>query len=133
MNAAISETGAEIHVSKLPVITGYIYIKSVFRNLLSNAVKFAKRDERPVIYISSKDLGKEFQFTVKDNGIGIDKIDSEKIFFIFQRLHLTEEYEGMGLGLAYCRKIVELHGGKIWVESEKDLGSAFYFTLSKTG
>jgi light-regulated signal transduction histidine kinase (bacteriophytochrome) len=131
MNAAISETGAKIHASKLPVITGYIYIKSVFRNLLSNAVKFAKRDERPVIYISSKDLGKEFQFTVKDNGIGIDNSYKDRIFVIFQRLHTRKQYPGTGIGLSICKKIVELHGGRIWVESEPGKGSSFHFTISK--
>lgn len=131
MNAIISETGAQINVGVLPVVTGYIYLKSVFRNLLSNAVKFTQKDKTPVVNITAKDLGKEYVFTIQDNGIGIETAYMEKIFVIFQRLHSRADYPGTGIGLSICKKIVELHGGNIWVESEPGKGSSFHFTISK--
>ncbi len=131
MNAIINETGAQINVGKLPVVTGYVYLKSVFRNLLSNAVKFTKKDTKPVIDITAKDTGKEYVFTIQDNGIGIENTYKERIFVIFQRLHTRQDYPGTGIGLSICKKIVELHGGKIWVESEPGKGSSFHFTISK--
>ncbi len=132
MSAGIKESGTEIHVQKLPVVQGYTYLKSVFQNLISNAIKFKDKERQPVVTISAKDNGKEFQFSVQDNGIGIEEIYYERIFLIFQRLHTRAEYEGTGIGLAHCKKIIELHGGKIWVESDIGKGSTFYFTLPKT-
>ncbi|HMK17033.1 MAG TPA: CHASE3 domain-containing protein [Chitinophagaceae bacterium] len=131
MVADIKENNAEIHVSKLPLVHGYPYLKSLFQNLLSNAIKFHKAETHPVIQISAIDKGSEFQFTIKDNGIGMEKIYHERIFIIFQRLHSRAEYEGTGIGLSQCKKIVELHGGKIWVESEPGKGSTFIFTIPK--
>jgi light-regulated signal transduction histidine kinase (bacteriophytochrome) len=131
MVADIKENNAEIHASKLPLVNGYPYLKSLFQNLLSNAIKFHKAGTHPVIQISAIDKGSEFQFTIKDNGIGIEKIYYERIFIIFQRLHSRAEYEGTGIGLSQCKKIVELHGGKIWVESEPGKGSTFIFTIPK--
>ena len=132
MSASIKESNAEIHKEKLPVVNGYNYLKSLFQNLISNAIKFRKEDTHPIITITAKDKGKEFLFSIKDNGIGIEKIYYEKIFTIFQRLHAREIYKGSGIGLSICKKIVELHGGKIWVESEIEKGSIFYFTIPKT-
>jgi signal transduction histidine kinase len=131
MAADIKENNAEIHVSKLPVVNGFPYLKSLFQNLLSNGIKFHKAGTHPVIQISAVDKGSEFQFLIKDNGIGIEKIYQEKIFIIFQRLHSRAEYEGTGIGLSQCKKIVELHGGKIWVDSEPGKGTAFIFTIPK--
>jgi len=131
MAADIKESGAEINAQKLPVINGYIYLKSVFQNLISNAIKFQKTREHPVIKISATDKGKEFLFSFKDNGIGIEEIYHNRIFLIFQRLHTRAEYDGTGIGLSQCQKTVELHGGKIWVESELGKGSTFYFTIPK--
>lgn len=131
MTIDIKENNAEIHVSKLPVVNGYPYLKSLFQNLLSNAIKFHKAKTHPVIHISAIDKGSEFQFLIKDNGIGIEKIYHERIFIIFQRLHSRAEYDGTGIGLSQCKKIVELHGGKIWVESGPGEGTTFIFTIPK--
>jgi len=128
--AIIEESGAQIHVEKLPVIKCYD-LKSVFQNLILNAIKFKKKGVPPVVNISATDTGTEFLFTVKDNGIGIEKEYYDRIFIIFQRLHLRTEYAGTGVGLSLSKKIIEMHGGKIWVESAFGKGSTFYFTLPK--
>lgn len=131
-DSSLKSVKGTIQVNDLPVVSGNpIELRMLFQNLISNALKFKKEDAFPVLEVSAKDTVSHVEFCVKDNGIGIEKSDYEKIFFIFQRLYPSEQYEGMGLGLAYCRKIVELHGGKIWIDSTKDVGSAFYFTLSK--
>jgi signal transduction histidine kinase len=132
MEAAIKDSHAEIHVAKLPVITGYEYLRSLFQNLISNAIKFATPGKYPVIDISVAEQENEYLFSVKDNGIGIDKLYYERVFIIFQRLHGRGEYPGTGIGLSQCKKIVELHGGKIWVDSEHGQGTTFYFTIPKT-
>ncbi|HTB06534.1 MAG TPA: CHASE3 domain-containing protein [Bacteroidia bacterium] len=131
MAASIKESGAEIKVNKLPTVKGFIYLRSLFQNLISNAIKFRQAGIPPIITISATDKGKEFLFSIKDNGPGIEKVYHEKIFLIFQRLHTRAEYEGTGIGLSQCKKIVELHGGKIWVESELGKGSIFNFTIPK--
>ena len=131
MSASIKESGAVIHVSSLPVVDGYFYLRSLFQNLLSNAIKFQKAGVRPEINVSAVLRGKEYVFSISDNGIGIEKEYHERIFIIFQRLHSRLEFPGTGIGLAQCRKIVELHGGKMWIESEPGKGSTFYFTLPK--
>jgi light-regulated signal transduction histidine kinase (bacteriophytochrome) len=99
--------------------------------LEKNAIKFKREGVTPVITISATDTGKEFLFTIKDNGIGIEKEYFDRIFIIFQRLHLRTEYAGTGIGLSLCKKIIEMYGGKIWVESEFGKGSTFYFTIPK--
>ena len=131
MNAIIQETNAEIHIGKLPVVVGYSYLKSLFQNLLSNALKFKKENVRPVINITARDTGPDHLFTIADNGIGIEEPYKERIFIIFQRLHSRKEYPGTGIGLSICKKIVDLHGGKIWVDSEPGKGSSFNFTIPK--
>jgi light-regulated signal transduction histidine kinase (bacteriophytochrome) len=133
MEQSITESGAEVSSEKLPVITGYLSgIKSLFQNLISNAIKFRRRDGHPLIQFTIQSKEKEWLFAVKDDGIGIEKIYYGKLFVIFQRLHSREEYSGTGIGLAQCKKIVEQHGGIIWVESEFGKGSTFYFTIPKT-
>ena len=131
LNLDIQESGAVINSEKLPVINGYVYLKSLFQNLLSNAIKFRKNDTHPIINITVQDRNTEWLFGIKDNGIGIEKNYYDRIFVIFQRLHTRVEYPGTGMGLAYCKKIVELHKGNIWVESEFGKGSTFYFTVPK--
>ncbi len=128
--AIIEESGVVIEIEKLPVINCYD-LKSVFQNLILNAIKFKKQNISPVINISASDTGKEFLFMIKDNGIGIEKEYYNRIFIIFQRLHTRFEYAGTGIGLSLCKKIIELHGGEIWVESEFGTGSTFYFTIPK--
>ncbi|MBA2582768.1 MAG: GHKL domain-containing protein [Bacteroidetes bacterium] len=129
---SIKESGAEIHSVQLPVINSFpTELKFLFRNLISNAIKFRKKDTPPIINITAQEENKEWLFAITDNGIGIDKKYYDKIFVIFQRLHNKDVYQGTGIGLAECKKIVEMHGGKIWVESKTGKGSVFYFTIQK--
>ena len=132
LSAVIKETGAEIKIGILPVINGYsTEMKQLFQNLIINAVKFRKANTSPQIKISAHKNRDHWEFTCRDNGIGIGDQHKERIFIIFQRLHTRTEYEGSGIGLAHCKKIVELHGGKIWVESKPDQGSTFHFSIHK--
>jgi PAS domain S-box-containing protein len=132
MENTISEAKAEIQVEKLPTVKAHATrIRSLFQNLIANAIKFRKKDTVPVIRICASERTKEWIFEVSDNGIGIENIYFEKIFRLFQRLHNRNEYPGTGLGLANCKKIVELRGGRIWVESEVGKGSSFFFTIPK--
>jgi light-regulated signal transduction histidine kinase (bacteriophytochrome) len=101
----------------------------LFQNLISNGIKFRKKGTKPQIVITANQNEFEWSFSVKDNGIGISSEHYEKIFVIFQRLHVKEKYNGSGIGLSHCRKIVDLHGGKIWVESQLNEGSIFNFTI----
>lgn len=130
LGAAIQETGADIKVEQLPVINGYqTEMKLLFQNLAANAIKFRQKNAHPQIKISAKKKRDSWQFSFSDNGIGIAKEHNERIFVIFQRLHTRNEYEGSGIGLSHCKKIVELHKGKIWLESEIGKGTTFYFTI----
>lgn len=133
MNASIQENKAKITSSPLPVLKGnHIKLKQLFQNLLSNAIKFRKKDVNPEIEIAVEKKDNEYLFSIKDNGIGIDEQFKHKLFIMFQRLHTVDEYPGTGIGLATCKKIVELHNGKIWEESKLEEGTTFYFTISKT-
>ena len=106
-------------------------LTQLFQNLIENGIKFHKKDEPPKIHISFQEESDKFIFSVKDNGIGIEKRYFNKLFTIFQRLHSREEYPGTGIGLAICKKIVERHGGRIWLESKVGQGSTFYFDIHK--
>lgn len=131
-DATLKETNGKIIIKDMPVVKGNsVELRMLFQNLISNGLKFKKPQVAPIVEVSAIEKHKHIEFCVKDNGIGIEENNYDKIFFIFQRLHPAQEYEGTGLGLAYCRKIVELHGGKIWIHSKKEEGSSFYFTLKK--
>ncbi|MGE5402006.1 MAG: sensor histidine kinase [Ignavibacteriales bacterium] len=129
---AITDSKAEIKADKLPGIKADpTQMHQLFQNLIANAIKF-RGEVNPVININFERMGRSLVFCVRDNGIGINPESFEQIFGIFQRLHEREKYPGTGIGLALCKKIVENHGGRIWVESEEGKGAAFYFTLSDT-
>ena len=131
LSALISQTNTVLEINNLPVIYAYpTVLRLLFQNLLTNAIKFSKKNITPIIQIDAITKKNEWEFSVKDNGIGIKKEFQHKIFAIFQRLHLKEEYAGTGIGLAHCQKIVNLHGGDIWVKSKEEQGSTFYFTIS---
>lgn len=128
----IRDKQAVVHLSDLPEILCHPNsIMQVFQNLISNALKYHDGSHRPEISIGYTEKKDSWQFSVQDNGIGIGKEYLDKIFVIFQRLHQKEQYSGTGIGLAICKKIVEFHGGKIWVESEVGKGSTFFFTVKK--
>ncbi|MDQ1285721.1 MAG: hypothetical protein QG663_1139 [Thermodesulfobacteriota bacterium] len=125
----LTENDAEITYDDLPIIqVNQVQFEQLIRNLIHNAVKFRGAD-KPRVHISALKKDGSWVFSVKDNGIGIDPEQSERIFRIFQRLHTRDEYSGTGIGLAVAKKIVERHGGGIWVESEPGKGSTFYFTI----
>jgi PAS domain S-box-containing protein len=128
LSESIKGSGAVISRSQLPSISADpIQITQLFQNLLANAIKFTR--EVPKIDIAAEQRPDEWLFSIKDNGIGIHSEHKDRIFAIFQRLHSREEYPGTGVGLAICKRIVERHGGKIWVESTPDKGSVFRFTF----
>lgn len=129
LKAAIEKSGAQVTYNNLPIIMAdATQFTSLFQNLIGNAIKFHGA-EAPRVHISAEREGVEWLFSVSDNGIGIDPKSIDRIFVVFHRLHTRSEYPGTGIGLALCKKIVEHHGGHIWVESELQKGSTFYFTL----
>jgi signal transduction histidine kinase len=133
LQMAIEESQAIITHDPLPtVMSDDTQIVLLFQNLIGNAVKF-RTQEQMRVHISAQAKGREWVFSVRDNGIGIDPQYFERLFVIFQRLHSKEEYPGTGIGLAVCKRVVERHGGKIWVESQPGQGSTFYFAIPKKG
>ncbi len=129
LHAVAEESGARVQAGPLPTVMGNgEQLAQLFQNLVSNAMKFA-RNERPEIEIGAILENGEHRFWVKDNGIGIEPQETEKIFRIFQRVQASSSRPGSGIGLANCKKIVERHGGRIWVESELGTGSTFFFTV----
>jgi PAS domain S-box-containing protein len=129
LEAAIRESGATIEVDEMPVAAADLtQLTQLFQNLIGNAIKF--RGDHPVrVRVTADRDGEMWRFVVEDNGIGIDPAYADRIFLIFQRLHERGKYSGTGIGLAICKKVVERHGGRIWVESAAGAGSRFYFTL----
>ncbi|HEY4085630.1 MAG TPA: ATP-binding protein [Bryobacteraceae bacterium] len=131
LGASIQASGAIISSAGLPRITGNsAALSRVFQNLLSNAMKY-RREVRPEIHVSCRRSGPDWVFSVTDNGIGISATDRTRIFAAFKRLHPQATFEGSGLGLTICRRIVELHGGHIWLRSSSGHGSTFCFTLPR--
>ena len=126
----VTETGARVSRGQLPVVMGEPgQLGQLLQNLLVNAIKFRKPDITPKIHVAAELRGKTWVFSVWDNGIGIAPAQCERVFQIFQRLHSRQEYEGTGIGLAVCKRIVEFHGGRIRVESQPGEGSTFLFDL----
>ncbi|NER30998.1 MAG: response regulator [Symploca sp. SIO1C4] len=130
LQMVINENKAVITHQSLPtVIADELQLEQLFENLISNAIKFHRPTEPPQVKILVERKNGEWLFGVHDNGIGIKPQQSERIFQMFQRLHSEQEYPGTGIGLAICKKVVECHGGSIWVESDPNIGTSFYFTL----
>jgi light-regulated signal transduction histidine kinase (bacteriophytochrome) len=129
LESAIAEAEPEIVVDPLPTVMAMgPLMTQLFQNLIGNALKF-RRSERPTIHVSAERRNDEWVFSVADNGIGLDPAKGEHVFRMFERLHARDEYEGNGIGLATARKIVERHGGRIWVDSTPGAGATFFFTL----
>jgi light-regulated signal transduction histidine kinase (bacteriophytochrome) len=130
LKSSLEDSGAVVTYDPLPPVVGDSgQLVQVFQNLLSNALKFRREGEIPRVHVSGARDGSACLFQVRDNGIGMDNKYLDRIFVIFQRLHTRAEYPGTGIGLSICKKIVEKHGGRIWVESEFGNGSTFFFTL----
>ncbi len=133
LQLAIQDSAAEVTHGVLPTVHGDAgQLGLVFQNLIGNALKF-RSEAPPRIHIAARQDGHQWVFSVRDNGIGIDPQHSERIFQVFQRLHTRSEYPGTGIGLAICQKIIERHGGRMWVESERGKGATFFFTLLAPG
>ena len=128
LQAAIEESGASITVAALPRVRMHEFqLEQLFQNLIGNAIRY--RNGAPRIKIAATLQDKNWLFSVQDNGIGIEPQFKEQIFGVFKRLHTNSEYPGTGMGLAICQRIIERAGGRIWVESEPEKGSTFYFTI----
>jgi PAS domain S-box-containing protein len=129
--AALEDNGGRVVHAELPVVHGDpTQLRQLFQNLIANAVKF-HGERTPEVSVTAMSNGRVWTFAVRDNGIGIEPQYLDRIFVLFQRLHTRADYPGTGIGLAICKKIVERHRGKMWVESEHGLGTTFYFTLPR--
>ena len=129
LRAAIDDSRAVVAHDPLPtVMADESELAHLFQNLIGNAIKF-HGDEQPRVHVSAELNGEDWVFSVRDNGIGIEQQYADRIFRVFQRLHTRDKYSGTGIGLAICKRIVEGHGGRIWLESEPGKGSVFNFTI----
>jgi light-regulated signal transduction histidine kinase (bacteriophytochrome) len=131
LQASVAAEHATVTFDPLPTVLGdATQLGQLLQNLVANAIKYRGK-QPPRIHVSAAERPHEWLFSVRDNGIGIAPEYFERIFIIFQRLHTIEEYGGTGIGLAICKKIVERHGGRIWVESKPGEGTTFFFTIPK--
>ncbi|RRB10542.1 two-component sensor histidine kinase [Larkinella knui] len=130
--AEILATGAGVDVGFLPTVMGHrTDLKQLFQNLISNALKYRRADVAPMVTIRATEDLHQFRFSISDNGIGIDRQHFERVFQIFQRLHGRNQYSGTGIGLATCKKVVDIYGGQIWLDSTVGSGTTFSFTIPK--
>ncbi|RCR67278.1 sensor histidine kinase [Larkinella punicea] len=130
--AEIQATGAVVDLGTLPTIMGHrTDLKQLFQNLVSNALKYRRPDVAPRVSIQVTDEGHQYRFAIRDNGIGIERQYFERVFQIFQRLHGRNQYSGTGIGLATCKKVIDIYGGQIWIDSTVGQGTTFYFTIPK--
>jgi light-regulated signal transduction histidine kinase (bacteriophytochrome) len=130
LQALVDDSSALVTHDPLPTVMGDgTQLGQLFQNLIANAIKFRRDDEQLTVHVGAEQRDGSWVISVRDNGIGIDPQYAERIFVVFQRLHDKGDRPGTGIGLAVCKKIVERHGGKIWVESLPGEGSTFYFTL----
>lgn len=130
MNGSVENADAVIEVGSMPKLkANKNELKRVFQNLIGNSIKYKRVDASPQIIVSAEKAGGSWQFSVKDNGIGINEKDIPRAFQLFRQLHAKDTYEGMGLGLSIAKRVIELHGGKIWLESTIGQGTTFFFTL----
>lgn len=133
LRSAVEQSGATVTKDPLPTVQAdSARLEQLFQNLLGNALKF-RGAEPPQVHVSARQNGAEWIFSVRDNGIGIEPRHAQRIFRIFERLHPKHQYPGTGMGLAICKRIVEAHRGRIWVESEPGKGSTFQFALPAAG
>jgi light-regulated signal transduction histidine kinase (bacteriophytochrome) len=131
LQRAIDDAHAEVEVEQLPMVNGNAAsLRQLFQNLIANAIKFVE-DGSPRVRVWAAEVPEGWRFTVRDNGIGIDPEQAERIFGMFTRLHGSERYPGTGVGLAVCQRIVDVHGGRIWVEEAPGGGSQFMFTIAR--
>ena len=140
LHNALANLKSKIHESKATITEGHLpkvmsnaeQLTQLFQNLISNALKFRSDKRTPTVHVSAVESEHEWTFAVADNGIGMEQEHCGRIFQMFQRLNSAMEYPGTGIGLATCKKIAEHHGGRIWAESQLDVGSTFSFTLPKS-
>ena len=134
LRAMIEDSGATVTHDDLPTVMGdRSQLLQVFQNLIGNAIKFRHPDRPPRIHVSARSIDGWWEFSVRDNGIGIPPEQHERVFVIFQRLHTRDKYPGSGIGLALVKRIIERHGGRVWVESIPGEGTNFLFTLPGVG
>ena len=132
LSSIISSNKAQVNFYNLPILKGYkTGIRLLLQNLISNSLKFKKDNLAPIINITHTEHQNYYEFCIEDNGIGISINNQKNIFEIFNRVHSNNNIKGTGIGLAHCKKIIQLHEGKIWVESKEGMGSKFYFTINK--